>query len=214
MIIVGRMKIGICVGVVVALGGVAHAEVEDFQPSEHWVSTVEAAWMPYGTMLYSGNQGEISFDSDTAWALGGSVGYEMDGGFELGFTTRVIANEKLTCCDFRATELIVGPKLTFHVHPVRELDVQFVVAPDYSHVFFPSDASWPDPSGLTVDFAGTLGYSLGGRLWALGTLGYQRGFQHTTEMSEATPLHPMPMELDTNFATDYAYLAAGVAYRF
>jgi hypothetical protein len=183
----------------------------DYTPPEHWAGGAQLEWMPAGSFVYSGLMGEIDYDVSQAYGGTAWVGYELDGGFEIGAMTRVIAGEKPVADASSATELIVAPRLGFHTRPAGMLDVSFAISPGYSHVFFPSGASLPDPSGFTVDFAAGLAYPVSGtRLWGVATFGYQRGFQHTSEMS----VGPHPMMLDANFATDYGHLGLGLAYRF
>lgn len=207
------MKRGIGIAAVIAglAGGAAAAPYPADPPSsEGWLGAVDAEWMPAGGMLYSGNDGESDIAVDTAWGASARIGYEIDGGLEVALGARFIGHEHVTGDTFTASELIVGPRLTFHTHATPDLDVSASIWPAYSHVYFPSDARWPDPSGLTIDFTGSLAYRLDGALWGVITLGYQRGFQKTTERSVA----PMPVTVDADFATDYGHLGAGVAYRF
>lgn len=209
-----RMKRGLGIAAwIVGTAGAAAAGpygVDDRVPAEVWVGAVEAEWMPAGGMLYSGNGGESDIAIDTAWGASARIGYEIDGGLEVGLGARFVGHVHVTGDTFTASELIVGPRFTFHTHATRDLDVSASISPAYSHVYFPSDAAWPDPSGLTIDFAASLAVRLDRALWGVVTLGYQRGFQKTTEQTVA----PMPQTVDADFATDYGHLGAGVAYRF
>lgn len=203
------MRSGLSIAMLLMIGaGTATAETsEDNAPAEHWQGGVEAEWMPAGSILYSGNYGEGDFDVDTAWGSTTWIGYEMEGGFEIGAAIRFIGHEHISGTDMTGEELDVGPRLAFHTHTSKDLEVSFAIEPAYSTIYLPSWSQWPDPSGFTVDLVGGLMYRIQGRLWGIATLGYQRGFQRTTEVY-------LKMDAVTAFATDYGHLGAGVAYRF
>jgi hypothetical protein len=70
----------------------------------------------------------------------------------------------------------------------------------------------PDAGGLTVDLAVETTYPISRGLYAVATLGYQRGFQRTSEPSQIPSDHMKPVP--TDWATDFVHLGVGLAHRF
>jgi hypothetical protein len=201
--------------VVAATAGAAHAgiyEDTNFVQGKSFVAGGAVDWMPYGTHLYSGNLGEGIFDADTAYGGTAWLGWEMTDGFDMGVQARYIGHEQLTGDTVAGSELITALRIAAHSRPWQRLDLAFVLAPGYSHVFLPANINLPDSSGFTVDFAVEASYPVGGGWWGVMTVGYQRGFQETTEPSQipTDKMKPVP----TDWATDYLHFGGGLAYRF
>jgi hypothetical protein len=180
-------------------------------PSERVIGA-SAEWMPYGQTVYSGNDGEIDFDDDQAFGAAGWLGWEPTPGFEIGAQVRYVAHEHISGDTASGSELIVAPRIAAHTRPSPKIDLAFVVLPGYSHVFLPATVTLPDASGFTVDFAGEMTVPLDGSVYGVVSLGYQRGFQRTTEPSPFPGQGGMP--LVSAWATGYIHMGFGLAKRF
>jgi hypothetical protein len=180
----------------------------DITPPVHdRVVGVSGDWMPTGTIVYSGNYGEGDFDVDQAFGGTAWLGWEVLPGFELGAQVRYIANEQISGDMATGSELITSARIAAHTRPSPDIDVAFVVAPGFSHVYIQPSINLPDASGFTVDFAGELSVPVSKDVFAVFTLGYQRGFQRTSEVY-------LGQDAVTAWATGYGHLGAGLSTRF
>lgn len=210
------------------LAGASAAAVADtygepaYVPPQKHVAGVQLEWVPAGGITYSGNAGELDGDLAMTAAVSGWVGWEFTDGIELGVETRFVPNERIVFSDgstdtSTGNELVVAAPLRFHGRWWRQLDVAFVLAPGYSHVFVPDTTNLfsdrtqlPDAGGFTIDFAGEAMYPLSGRVLGVVSFGYQRGFQRTHERVGGL----IQQDMTTAWATDYTHIGLGVATRF
>ena len=205
------MRRAIVIGlVVVGSAGAAHAG--DYVPPGTHVAGGSVDYMPTGMTVYSGNLGEGDFDVETAYGASAWFGWEATEGFEIGATARYIGHEKIVNDPGTGSELIGALRIAAHTRPWQPLDLAFVLAPGYSHVFMTPTTNLPDASGFTVDLALEGSFPIGHGLYVVGTLGYQRGFQRTSEPSQIPSDHMKPVS--TAWATDFLHLGVGLSHRF
>jgi hypothetical protein len=184
----------------------------DYVPAGTHVTGASVDFMPSGMTVYSGNNGEGDYDVEPAYGATAWFGWEPTEGFEIGAQLRYIAHEKIVYDTGTGSELIGGLRIAAHTRPWDKLDLAFVLAPGFSHVFVTPTTSLPDANGFTVDFALEASYPVARGLYGVFTLGYQRGFQETTEPSQipADGMKPVPAD----WATDYLHVGLGLARRF
>ncbi len=208
---VSAMRRAIVIGLVL-VGSAGAARAGDYVPVGTRVAGASADFMPDGMTVYSGNYGEGDFDVEPAYGGSAWFGWEATEGFEIGALARYIGHEKIVNDTGTGSELIGALRIAAHTRPWDQLDLAFVLSPGYSHVFVTPTTNLPDASGFTVDFALETSYPIGGGLYAVATLGYQRGFQRTTEPSQIPTDNMKPVT--TDWATDYLHLGLGLAHRF
>ena len=203
------MQRAIVIGLVL-VGSAGAALAEDYVPAGTRVAGVSADFLPAGGTTYSGNLGEGTFDVEPAYGGSAWFGWEATEGFEIGALARFIGHEQIVNDSGTGAELIGALRIAAHTRPWEQLDLAFVLSPGYSHVFMTPTTNLPDASGFTVDLALEASYPIGHGLYGVATLGYQRGFQRTTEPYKLAPNNMAT----TAWATDYLHLGLGLSRRF
>lgn len=207
-----RQAIGIGVGAFVLSVGASAAFAGSYVPAGTRVVGASADFMPDGMTVYSGNLGEGDFDVDPAYGGTAWFGWEATEGFEIGGQVRYIGHERIAMDTGDGSELITSLRLAAHTRPWEQLDLAFVLAPGYSHVFMTPTVNLPDAGGFTVDLQLEATYPISRGLYGVATLGYQRGFQRTSEPSQIPSDNGKPVP--TDWATDYVHVGLGLAHRF
>jgi hypothetical protein len=206
-------RVAICVLVVSA--GVARAAPygePSYVPEQKLVAGFQSEWLPAGGFYYSGPDGESSTPADTAWGFSGWFGWEVMDRVEVGAAARYVAREEPSGTMEIGHETDLAARVALHSRPYDRIDTWFAIAPGWSLVHLPVGPRYPygDPDGFVLDLSGGIAYPLGGRLWGVGTAGYQRGFQRTHEPA----LGPNAPDELIELTTDYFHVGVGMAYRF
>ena len=183
-----------------------------FVPDQKMIAGFQSEWLPAGGFYYSGPDGQSSTPADTAWAFSGWFGWEPIDRVEIGGLARDVAREEPSGTMAIGHETVLAARVAVHTRPTDQVDVWFSFAPGWSMIHLPEGPryAYGDPSGFVFDVGVGAGYPLGGRLWGVGTIGYQRGFQHAARAAYG----PVPRDEMVDLTTDYLHLGVGLAYRF
>jgi hypothetical protein len=189
------------------LGGTAFAGQSGepaYVPTQTLSASLSAEVLPSGTINDGGP------DSATTWGLQGWFGWEFVDRIEIGLAPRFISAVAVDGWNVSAREFDLTPKVSLHTRPMLDLDIALALGVGMSWIQLP--AGWEDTwsTGALMDFDVTGAYAIGGNLWAIADLGYERGWQTTR-----TPLTwDRGFYTSTEFSTAYWHTGLGVAYRF
>jgi hypothetical protein len=209
-----RMLPTIAFVLVAAAGAARGAPYGDpaYVPAQKMIAGFQSELLPAGGFYFSGPEGESSTPADVAWGFSGWFGWEVMDRVEIGAQARYVAREEPSGTMEIGHETDLAARLAVHTRPSENIDAWFSVAPGWSFVHLPEGPAYPygDPDGFSIDLGVGVAYPLGSKLWGVGTAGYQRGFQSTSEPG----FGPMPGTEPVDLTTDYFHVGLGMAYRF
>lgn len=193
-----RLRARVCSGVVLAFclvagGSAALAQAPSAAPGPGLSSGLPTA--PIGRMRLSfsvvpaplgsieADASGFQFGGDAAFAFGlrPAFDYSINDYFFIGFSPQLLLNVKGEDYDDAGKELDLLVRLGGHAPVADNLHLYGYLAPGYSIIYLPSrPVNIEDPAGFVLGVAAGAIYSFSDRLFAVGDIGYQLGFQGTT----------------------------------
>jgi hypothetical protein len=122
----------------------------------------------------------VKFSGDTAFAFGlrPAFDYSINDYFFIGFSPQLLLNVKGEDDDDAGKELDLLVRVGGHAPVADNLHLYGYLAPGYS-IIYPS-AGDEDPAGFVLGVAAGAIYSFSDKLFAVGDIGYQLGYQEVT----------------------------------
>jgi hypothetical protein len=171
--------------VVVALGSLAatsvhaqEASVATEAPAKKMRVGAQLELVPAGSLETNVLGRSQSTDTAFAYGIGGSLDYDLTPMISIGVAPRLVFNLKGDADGAEAAkELDLRARAMLHLPVAEKLTAYGFVAPGYSVIFLPADATADNPTGFALGFGAGAAYDVAPNLFVSAELGYQLGFQ-------------------------------------
>jgi hypothetical protein len=166
---------------------------------------VQLDLLPAGTLSIDGPNFEDSTDAAAAFAIGGTLDFDVTPFISIGAAPRLIFNVTNDGADDdadAAKQIDLRARVKVHGPVAPKVQAYGFFAPGYSVILSPVEED-DDPTGLVVAFGGGLTYDVSSKAYLSAELGYQLGFQ-SIEVQGTT----------VDVTTDYLHFGFGAGTRF
>ncbi len=148
----------------------------------------------------------VTVDTETAYALGGSIDFQVARNISLGFSPRYFWRIKGEPYRDSGSQLDLSARIKAFFPASPRAELFGFLAPGYSMIFIPEDTSifsGLDPSGLILGIGGGANIMVSQKAFITLELGYTWGFQSDSEAGFkyviATNLFHLGLGLGTRF---------------